>query len=333
MLCKCKCGCGEYTSITGKYVHKYIKGHKGQKTINKQEQRLCKCGCKKIIPYDYNKKPQAQNKYIEGHHLSHKNNETKSKNLNLKRKKHKPKLCACNCGKWTEKHKNNTRYCKYIKGHEYRDNTYGNNDPLKIIDESIIENFIYKTSTGYWYKTTVKYSDTVKYEIQYCSACKKQILSKADIKNRQFYSCSSKCTSKSAKRAAEQAWRDPEFVAKYLKGKEIADAKNDGPNKPETFLINLFNNLIPNMYKFCGDGTTWIARKNPDFIRIDKKKKQVIEHFGDYWHGNQITGLPREIEERRKKLHFRKYGYECLIIWEHELKNYRPLVRKILNFV
>ena len=55
--------------------------------------------------------------------------------------------------------------------------------------------------------------------------------------------------------------------------------------------------------------------------------------FGYYWHSMKITGISDIIHERKRRLHFKKYKYECLIIWEHELKNFKPLVRKIRNFM
>lgn len=65
-----------------------------------------------------------------------------------------------------------------------------------------------------------------------------------------------------------------------------------------------------------------------DFINCNGQKK-IIELFGDYWHNR------KEVKKRDKKRikTYAKYGYETLIIWEHELKNRKKLKNKILNFV
>lgn len=59
-----------------------------------------------------------------------------------------------------------------------------------------------------------------------------------------------------------------------------------------------------------GDGYTWIDGKCPDFLNINGKK-QLIELFGTYWH------KPEDEEIRR--VHFARYGYETIVIWDHEI--------------
>ena len=85
---------------------------------------------------------------------------------------------------------------------------------------------------------------------------------------------------------------------------------------------------IKNLY-YTGDGTFWITsngkHKNPDFKYSHSDK--VIEVFGDYWH---------TLEEVDKlKLMYLKEGYDCLIIWEHEMKimSDEQLKQVILQFV
>lgn len=95
------------------------------------------------------------------------------------------------------------------------------------------------------------------------------------------------------------------------------------PNKAEKKMIRLFeNNNLP--FKFVGDGQVVIAGKIPDFINYNGGK-QIIEFFGDYWH------KPEE-EEERKKI-FAGFGYETLIIWEHELKDEALLLKRIETWI
>ncbi len=114
--------------------------------------------------------------------------------------------------------------------------------------------------------------------------------------------------------------RDPEFIKKRLKG------LIKRPTKPEIILNDLLKkNNFP--YKYVGDGKVIIKYFNPDFINYNGQKK-VIEMFGDYWHN-------REDSKRRDKLRLKAYsdyGYDTLIVWEHELNKPEILIDKIRKF-
>jgi len=101
---------------------------------------------------------------------------------------------------------------------------------------------------------------------------------------------------------------------------------NMRPNKPERIMINLIKkNNLP--FNYTGDGQVIIGGFNPDFL--SKNPKQIIEVFGDYWHN-----LPK-IKSRDKKRfwEYKKYGYETLVVWEHELKNPFQVLNKIREFI
>jgi hypothetical protein len=119
-------------------------------------------------------------------------------------------------------------------------------------------------------------------------------------------------------RAQEAHWRDPEFVHNQMVGRGIR------PNKPETIILNLLNQMYPNDWKYTGDFSFTINGKNPDFTNINGQKK-LIELFGDYWHRGQNP-------EDRKKI-FREFGYDTLVIWERELKNLTKVKFKIHGFM
>lgn len=98
------------------------------------------------------------------------------------------------------------------------------------------------------------------------------------------------------------------------------------PNKPEKVLSSLLNQILPKKYKYVGSGYTIIAGFCPDFI--DFKNKLIIELFGDYWHN-------RKDAKARDKLRLKtysKYGYQTLVIWQHELKNLLKIKSKIMDF-
>ena len=97
------------------------------------------------------------------------------------------------------------------------------------------------------------------------------------------------------------------YVARLLTNRRYTQ-----PNKCELSLGVLLQEIYPNEYKYCGNFSVIIGGKNPDFFNINGQKK-VIEMYGDHWH-DPGSEAPR-IE------HFKSYGFDCLVIWEHELKN------------
>jgi len=108
-----------------------------------------------------------------------------------------------------------------------------------------------------------------------------------------------------------------QHLCKVFKSNEIK------PNKTELIVNDLIQNIKPNEFKYVGDGQIWISGKNPDWINVNGQK-QVVEYFSNYWH-------KKEDEEIRKS-HFKKYGFDCLVIWEDELKDKESVLQKILNF-
>jgi G:T-mismatch repair DNA endonuclease (very short patch repair protein) len=50
----------------------------------------------------------------------------------------------------------------------------------------------------------------------------------------------------------------------------------------------------------------------------------LIEIWGDYWHKNQN---PEDVIN-----HYKKYGFDCLVVWEHELKNLADVKEKVVQF-
>lgn len=97
-----------------------------------------------------------------------------------------------------------------------------------------------------------------------------------------------------------------EFLSKIFKSNERK------PNKTEILVTSIIETSRPNEFKYVGNGQVWIAGKCPDWINVNGKK-QVIEYFSNYWH-------KKEDEELRKS-HFKKYGFDCLVIWQDELND------------
>jgi predicted DNA-binding protein YlxM (UPF0122 family) len=99
------------------------------------------------------------------------------------------------------------------------------------------------------------------------------------------------------------------------------------PNKPETTVLTILQNIAPDEWKFVGDGQLYIGCKNPDFANVNGEK-QLIEVYGDYWHRGQ--------DPTERITHFKQYGYDTLVIWENELNRKKKLptvVKRIKEFI
>lgn len=123
-------------------------------------------------------------------------------------------------------------------------------------------------------------------------------------------------------------WQNPEFVKKVLLSRNIK------PNKDEKLLDNIIQKIVPNEFIYNGDFSQdiMIGGKIPDWFNVNGKKN-VIEYFGDYWHNPLLNP---KINSRRTSdatiEHYKKFGYDCLIIWRHELKDLDKVIEKISQF-
>lgn len=119
--------------------------------------------------------------------------------------------------------------------------------------------------------------------------------------------------------ANRRRWNRPGFAERIL-AKLRSHAK---PNKVEGILFDILDRNFPGQWKYVGDGKVIIEKKNPDFINCDGKKL-VIELFGDYWHD--------ATDEVTKPQFYLKYGFRCLIIWQHELRDPEKVLEKVRVF-
>lgn len=167
--------------------------------------------------------------------------------------------------------------------------------------------------------------------IVFCKLCKRKI-SKTELDKIMF--CNKACHNK---------WKSINQVGKnnpnYGNGEKIRGKNNPmtnpvykerairnlfialkvKPNKQEYELLKLINKLkLPFLYNF---GNIIVGGKIPDFYCI--KNKKLIEYNGRYWHRN---------DKGEKQKLYKKLGYECLVIWEEELKNIELLKEKLTNY-
>lgn len=119
-------------------------------------------------------------------------------------------------------------------------------------------------------------------------------------------------------------WANRRYKERMVK--LILCGQNIKPNGSERKLIKIIeNNNFP--FTYVGDGKVVIEGFCPDFIDNDGSKR-VIEVFGDYWHN-----LPEIMKRDEKRLKaYKNYGFETLIIWEHELKDINVVIQKVKEF-
>jgi len=133
----------------------------------------------------------------------------------------------------------------------------------------------------------------------------------------------------------KSVWNQSEEY-KSKRVKKILQASNIRPTKPEIAVFNIVKELQPNYWKYTGDGKVVIGGKNPDIFNVNGEKKVILIH-GIYWHlwkpQETNPSLTREKVEKKDMRHYKKYGYNALIIWEDELSDIEKVEQKIKEFI
>ena len=117
--------------------------------------------------------------------------------------------------------------------------------------------------------------------------------------------------------AVLKEWCDPNYISKQMKSRNVT------PNRSEIKLLNILDNIYPNIWKFVGDGRDIefiIAGKVPDYANY-VTHTDIIELYGNYWHKDDNP-------QDRIDL-FAKHGYRCIVIWDDELNNTKTLEEKL----
>jgi G:T-mismatch repair DNA endonuclease (very short patch repair protein) len=128
------------------------------------------------------------------------------------------------------------------------------------------------------------------------------------------------CNNSSERMRKNNPMKDPKVAAKSFSN------SSRQPNRLEKALEELVH---PYGFVYSGDGSFFIPVNTtekkiviPDFV--NKEEKKVIEVCGSYWHN------PDEMEERTEL--YAKLGWDCLVVWDYELKNRNFLLEKITRF-
>lgn len=81
-------------------------------------------------------------------------------------------------------------------------------------------------------------------------------------------------------------------------------------------------------FKYVGTGKFWIGTYNPDFIH--NSKKIAIEIFGSYWHSPLFNPKVKERQTINKRTaEYKKADWDCIVIWDYELKNTSAVLKKV----
>ena len=129
-----------------------------------------------------------------------------------------------------------------------------------------------------------------------------------------------------ARRLVHKINNDPKLTRKKLKNLLI---KPTNPEKKVMKLIERYN--FP--FRYVGNGSFMIDILNPDFIHNNGEKK-VIEVFGRVFHDPEKSFFP--VDWKRQYFgrisYFAQFGYDCLILWDDELKDEAEVVERIRDF-
>jgi len=227
-------------------------------------------------------------------------------------------LCFCGCGENVKWNKQTKQWNKFIHRHYWRKRSRGpmSEETKNRIKSSNIESWKDLNLRKKRSKLMKVVMNTPK-NIKINSDSKIKYFSKPENRKKYSTALSKPEVRRKLSESTTKLWKDPKYSKKVQMGLNLS------PNKPETIILNLLNELFPNEWKYTGDFSFMINGKNPDFTNINGQKK-LIEMFGDYWHKG-------EDPEDRKNI-FREFGYKTLVIWEYELKNIDIVKSKILKF-
>ena len=128
--------------------------------------------------------------------------------------------------------------------------------------------------------------------------------------------------------AVKLLWQNPEYKEKAIRA--TLKASFVRPTAPEVELRGMLDKTFPGEWKYVGDGDFILGGKNPDFVNVNGQKA-VVEVFGDYWHSERITGKSPEQEVADRVAHFARYGFKCLVVWEHEMRDLDAVAARVEN--
>lgn len=160
-----------------------------------------------------------------------------------------------------------------------------------------------------------------------CTNCGRLFYGKRSSEHSKYF-CSKKCEGEYNKGENNPFYKG-EFSEKALR--KIIKARHARPNRAEGRFISIIKrHNLP--FRYVGNGEVIIGGKNPDFIHTQGERK-VIELFGIYWHSPLYRKVKPTMTYEAIIQHYAKHGYDCLVIWDIELKNVNGVVDRIIEFI
>jgi len=315
----CACGeCGETFECKINSKRRYINGHnrRGKSPWNKD---LTKETDPRVVRYSFKGKYVAEVEAI------------------LLGEKEAP-FCACGCGGRIKVKPYHSSYGipKYIRGHHNRVKKYREEQSERQKGRSKPLGFgktVRKAQKG---KPKPKVSKALKGKPRSKESVEKQrktleeLWRDPEYREKQLSLRNPKAPNPKNSRNMKRLWQDPEYKESQLKA--IFEGMRLKPNKPEQGFQRLLNKWFVGEYQINVTADVMVlGNRVPDFVNINGQKK-IIELFGDYWHGEELTGRSKEEEEEQRIDYFAQFGWKTLVVWEYELGNLNELKEKIVNF-
>lgn len=126
-------------------------------------------------------------------------------------------------------------------------------------------------------------------------------------------------------KVVKERWRNPKYRARNIAA--LRKSWKQKPTKPELLFQKICAECdFPLIY--VGDGHFSVNGFNPDFIDATGRHL-AVEIFGDYWHSPDRKGIPSYMLEANRKAIFKKYGWDLIVIWEHELASFDNIIKKL----
>lgn len=117
--------------------------------------------------------------------------------------------------------------------------------------------------------------------------------------------------------SSKKRWENEEYREKTIKAVVSANGKN--ASKLEIYVREVLDKLYPNEWHHNNKAPIKIVGKRiPDFYH--KYLPFTIETNGTYWHSEKMVGVSNVVHEEEQIAHYKKYGYECIVFWENEVR-------------
>lgn len=117
-------------------------------------------------------------------------------------------------------------------------------------------------------------------------------------------------------KSIKENWDNP--VYKEIVVRKILRTCGTNKSKLENYTKEVLNKLYQNEFIHNNKPPLKIiGGKVPDFYHISLPIVILIN--GEYWHSKARTGVSMDVHEQQQTDHYKKYGYDCLVFWEHEV--------------